>query len=132
MTQEPKRQIDNDLHKWMKSSDDYHYMKMVSHNWISPKSKKTPHGINTKDNVALLKEYFQTPLRARKITNLATIRTYTPWNLIRLTWKRPLPPLTTKSATKQKWVIRGRFKTHVSSPKYKIKTLHRPLIMNIN
>ena len=132
MTDQPTHQTDINLRKWMKSSNDYHYIQMVVHNWVCPKSKKTPQGIITEDNVALLKKYFRTPLHARKITNLGVIRTYTPWNLIRLTWKRPLPPLTPKSCTKTTLVIRGRFKSHVGSTKYKIKTLHHQLVMNMD
>ena len=132
MTNQPMHQIESDLRKWMKSSNEHHYIQMVVHNWVCPKSKKTPYGIVTEENVALLKQYFRTPLYTRKITNLGVIRTYTPWNLVRLTWKRPLPPLTSKSPTKSTWVVRGRFKSRVGTAKYKIKTLHRPRVINIH
>ena len=111
----------------MKMSHDYHYIKMVVRNWVSPKSKKKPRGIVTQQNLCLLNKYFATTLQARTNTNLGTIRTSTPWDLVRLTWKRPLPTLSETTPTKSMWIINGRFKTRVGTDNYKIKTLWRPL-----
>ena len=118
---------EDDLRKWIKNSDQYHYVRMVTENWVCPNSEKTPHGIITKENLMSLNNFFSTPLHARNDTSLATIRTYTPWNLSHLKWKRPLPLLTTKKSRKTSYVMAGKFKSRAGTPNYKIKTRHRPI-----